>query len=735
MKRFLAANPQCSVQVILRWIAIVVWSALGLCEKPAIAADVDPVTMAQSVTIHRDDWGVPHIYGTTDASIAFGMAYAQCEDYFWQLEDTYIQSLGRYAEIHGESGLNNDLLHRTFEIDRRSREDYANLKPPIKKICDAYVAGINYFLQKNPEVKPRLIERFEPWHVVAYDRFIMLSFVYGKSHAPRPNAERQERLEDAVIGSNQWAIAPEKTRDGHAMLFVNPHQPFYGPGQFYEAHVKNQEGINFSGACFFGSPFPSLGHNEYLGWAYTVNEPDIADVYRETFDLEGQPLMYRYADGYRKATQWQDSIEVKTDEGMETRQFTFLKTHHGPCVAVEDDQHRLAVKIAALFGGTRIEQGLRMIKAKNLEEWLEANRLQLLPMFNAAYADRKGNIFYLYNGTIPIREPGFDWRRPVDGSDPRTEWKGIHPLEDLPQVLNPPTGYVQNCNSTPFTTTDDGNPFEGDFPSYMVEEKHDDKRRAKISRKLLREAQQVTFEDWQRLALDTTLYWPLNELPKFRMAHQRLALDQPEFADRVRPYLEHLLAWDCRSTLDCTRTTLCVAWYGQMYGQPRPSESLAPEFVNNPKRKFEALIAAAESLEKLHGDWRVPWGKVNRMQRVPRAGGLEAAAALFRDQLPSLPCAGVEGPLGVAFNVYYTPSAPLRKQRFGVAGNSYAAVYEFSDRIKSKSLLQYGNSGDPNSPHYFDQAKLYSEEKFKDAYFYDDEVEAHTVKSYHPGEE
>ena len=168
MKRFLAANPQCSVQVILRWIAIVVWSVLGLCEKPAIAADVDPVTMAQSVTIHRDDWGVPHIYGTTDASIAFGMAYAQCEDYFWQLEDTYIQSLGRYAEIHGESGLNNDLLHRTFEIDRRSREDYANLKPPIKKICDAYVAGINYFLQKNPEVKPRLIERFEPWHVVAY---------------------------------------------------------------------------------------------------------------------------------------------------------------------------------------------------------------------------------------------------------------------------------------------------------------------------------------------------------------------------------------------------------------------------------------------------------------------------------------------------------------------------------------------------------------------------------------
>ena len=658
--------------------------------------------MAQQVTIHRDEWGVPHVYGPTDATVAFGMGYVQCEDNLWQLEDTFIQSLGRYAEIQGERGLANDILHRTFEIDSRSRRAYEQLDDEMKAICVGFTDGINFYLSQHPEIKPRLIDHYQPWHLIAFDRFIMLSFVYGKSHAPRPSAPRQGKLESSLIGSNQWAIGPSKTKDQTAMLFVNPHQPFYGPGQFYEAHVKSEQGLNVSGGCFFGSPFPTLGHNEHLGWAYTVNEPDIADVYRETFDLEGEPLKYRYGDGYREATTWKDVIHVKTEAGLEQREYTFLKTHHGPCVAVEDETHRLSVKIAALFEGTRLSQGLQMAKATTLEEWLAANRLQLLPMFNAAYADREGNIFYIYNGSIPVRDPNFDWTQPVDGSDPRTEWKGIHPLDDLPQVLNPPTGYVQNCNSTPFTTTDYGNPFVDDYPAYMVEEKYDDKRRAKISRKLLREAKEVDFDQWQELAFDTTLYWPLNELPKMKLAHEQLKTQDPKLAEAVQPFLTHLLDWDCRSDVDCTRTTLCVAWYGAMYGQTRPSETLRAEFVSNPSNKFRALVAAAGSLQELYGDWKIKWGDVNRMQRVPQAGDLGAAGRKFRDDLPSLPSPGAEGPLGIAFNVYYTPPAPpLRKNRYGVAGNSFAAVYEFSNRVKSKSVLQYGVSGDPESPPLF----------------------------------
>ncbi len=710
--------------------------------------------MAQSVTIRRDEWGVPHITGPSDASVAFGMAYAQGEDYFWQVEDSYIQSIGRYAEIVGSAGVPGDVMNRMFEIPQRAKEEVTELSEEFRAIAVAYADGLNFFLRTHPEVKPRLISKFEPWHLLAYDRFILLSFTYGKSHAPRPGPEGlkvsllpnwQQNIELAaqapmsderirrVTGSNQWAVAPSKTKSEKAMLFANPHQPWYGPGQWYEAHTRSDEGLNFSGACFFGSPFPGMGHNEYLGWAHTVNEPDLADVYRETFDDVNNPLNYKYGDGYRTATEWTDSISIVTKEGHVTKEYTFRKTHHGPCVAKENETSYLAVRMGNVVDTTRVPQGLAMAKATNLTEWLAAMEMRRLPMFNCAYADKNGNILYLYNGAVPIRDPQFDWTRPVDGSNPQTEWQGLHSVYQLPQVLNPRSGYVQNCNSTPYLTTDVDNPPAGDFPRYMVEEYDVDKRRAKISRLLLRDLEGLSFEEFQTLAFDTTLYWPLASLPVYSREFERLKNSHPEIAEAARPYFEHFSDWDCKATHDCTRTALCMQWYTELYGR---SERIKQKFIAQPEQKFVALVKAAKMLEHFHDTWKIKWGELNRLQRVANAPSPEAAVAGLRDTNPSIPVIGAPGPLGEAFTVYCTPDNPQFpfKKRYGVVGASFVAIYEFGERVKARTLLQFGVSGQPNSPHFFDQATLLSEQRLKEAWFYEDEVAAHTKVTYHPGE-
>jgi acyl-homoserine-lactone acylase len=709
--------------------------------------------MAQSVTIRRDEWGVPHIDGPTDASVAFGMAYVQCEDYFWQVEDSYIQSVGRYSEIVGPAGLPGDVMNRMFEIPQRAQQELTELPQKYREIVTAYSDGVNFFLKNHPEVKPRLITHFEPWHLLAYDRSILLSFTYGKSHAPRPGPEGlkvalrsdwqeqqaiaatnpigEERIRE-VTGSNQWALAPSKTKFGNSMLFANPHQPWYGPGQWYEAHSRSGEGLNFSGACFFGSPFPGMGHNEHLGWAHTVNDPDLADVYRETFDDADSPLNYRYGDGYRTATEWQDVIAIRTKDGIVKKEYTFRKTHHGPCVTRENESSFLAVKMGNVVETTRMPQGLAMAKATNLEEWMAAMEMRRLPMFNCAYADKDGNILYLYNGAVPVRDPQFDWTKPVDGSNPKTEWHGLHSVHQLPQILNPRCGYVQNCNSTPFLTTDIDNPPAGDFPKYMVEEFDLDRRRAKVSRLLLRNVDDVTFEGFQELAFDTTLYWPLAGLPVYSREFKRLEKTHPQIAAAAKPYFEHFTGWDCKATHECTRTTLCLQWYTELYGR---SERIKPEFIDHPEQKFVALVKAAKTLEHFHGTWQIAWGELNRLQRVVNAASPQAAAARLDDSKPSLPVIGAPGPLGEAFTVYCTPDGLPVKKRYGVVGASFVATYEFGERVKARSLLQFGVSGMPDSPHFFDQATLLSERRLKEAWFYEDEVAAHTVVTYHPGEE
>src|SRR5262249_1916078 len=355
------------------------------------AQNKDIEKVARSVTIYRDKWGVPHVYGPTDASVIFGFIYAQAEDNFWQIEDSYIQALGRASEVYGEQSLNADLTNRTLEIVRISQAEYPKLSRQMKEICQATADGLNYFLEKNPQVKPRLITKFEPWHLLAFGRFAQYQlFIYRQagigdaeirtavqavkaggmtSYLPAPsdaaiNGKSEEAWSAGHVGSNMWAITPAKSASGRAMLFINPHQPFFGPGQWIEGHIHSDSGWNMSGATFPGSPYPTVGHNDNLGWSHTVNTPDIIDAWEEKFDDPKNPLNYLYGDKHRTATEWSDSIKIKTDGGPVSKTFKFRKTHHGPIVAIRDGKP-LSVRMAMYEEGGQLTQRYLMGKSRN----------------------------------------------------------------------------------------------------------------------------------------------------------------------------------------------------------------------------------------------------------------------------------------------------------------------------------------------------------------------------------
>ncbi len=285
---------------------------------PLQASSADPTPSAQSppllagqVIIHRDEWGVPHIDGPSDESVVFGFGYAQAEDFLWQVEDSFVLALGRYAELYGPSVFSLDETTHRFEIPQRAREDFAKLDPKLQSLNRAFVGGLNYYVERHPRQKLRLLERFEPWYPIALDRYVLYRMAAHSKSVPDQLLHAQAFVPPGAVGSNAWAIGPSKTRSHKAMLFCNSHQPYYGFGQYYEAHLHSGEGWSFTGSTFFGSPMLAIGHNEHLGWTYTVNDINCGDEWVETFDDPQHPLNYRYGDGYRTAVEWTDTVRVK----------------------------------------------------------------------------------------------------------------------------------------------------------------------------------------------------------------------------------------------------------------------------------------------------------------------------------------------------------------------------------------------------------------------------------------
>jgi len=686
-----------------------------LLAAPSFAAG-SPEALARSVTIYRDTYGVPHIYAKTDAGAVFGLMYAQAEDNFWQLETDYIHMLGRAAEVDGPAGLLSDILTRAWEVERSSRAHYDHASSEVRTICDAFAAGLNYYLAKHPEVHPRLLTRFEPWFALVEEHHgpagsgitlaERVAAFPGLAAAPRPTLPPADPNE----GSNMWAVSPARSASGHALLLINPHVGFFGADQRYEAHLHSGQGLDVSGFATLGAPYIWSGHNRYLGWSHTNNYAQTADVYRETFDDPGDPLAYRYGSGHRRAVEWTEVIRVKTADGIETRTVTFRKTHHGPILGIRDG-HALAVRAAAVVEGGRLEQSWRTDKARNLREFQAALARRAITGSNTIYSDVRGNIYYLHGNAIPRRSTQFDWSKPVDGSDPATEWQGLHTIDELPHVLNPPSGYVQNCNSTPFLTTSGGaNPRREDFPAYMVPEP--DTPRAQRSRAILDGTGRFTFAEWTRLGLDSKVGIAAARIRELDAAFAALRQSDATRAAKIADLIAALDAWDQVGRNDSVPMTLFIR---------------LEEARRSGADPIPALERVKANLEGAWGTWRVAWGEVNRLQRIHTSGTLEQ----FSDSRPSVPVPGAPTFTGTIFT-FGTRAVPGQKRQYGTVGDSYVAVVEFARRPQARSLLVNGQSADPASPHFFDQAPLYSTQQFKPAWFTLLEIRKHLERKYRP---
>jgi penicillin amidase len=695
---------------------LVVFVCHGHAMPQALADHASPAKLARTVTIYRDTYGVPHVFGRTDASTVFGFAYAQAEDNFWRVEENFILALGRASELYGEKTLDEDRLNHALEIPRLAREEYARLDPHMRSLCNAFAAGFNYYLARHPEVKPRLLTKIEPWYTLAFIRYnyYQNGFAYDRSlrGTNRQTAALENDLKEHT-GSNGWVVGPTKSVTGHALLFINPHLPFFGPGQVYEGHVHSDEGWNFTGYTRFGFPLPYVGHNENGGWVSTDNAADLTDVYMETFDDPSRPLAYKYGNAYRLATERVEEIRVKTASGFETRKFTMRKTHHGPIVA-EHDGKLLALRMAKFESDGWLREWYDMTRATSLAALKQAIAPLNMLFGNVMYADRQGNTWYLYNGAVPKRDPRFDWSKPVDGSDPATEWQGYHTIDELPQLTNPTTGWMQNCNTTPFLLTSAGNPDPKQFPKYMVQE--GDNPRGAISREILSSKSKFTFDEWRQLAFDTRVMNAGKRLPRLIAAlRQHLDANSGEESKLRGPY-DELVSWNQRSRNDSVAMTLFSLWHERMLRDEK----------QNP---IAALAEVVDTLQRDFGTWRVAWGEINRLQRLDESRDEE-----FQDSKASLAVSGVNGNDGAVFTFYAGPRRG-QKRRYGMAGGTYISVVEFAPRVRALSVHTFGASGDPKSRHYMDQSALYTRGEFKPAWLTLDEIRANLEAAYHPGEE
>jgi len=676
--------------------------------------------LARQVTITRDGFGVPHVLAKTDAGAVFGGMYARAEDEMARIEGAHARRIGHNALLDGPKGLATDRIYMIFEVPTRARKALADAPADVKAITEAAADALNYYLSKHPDYRPRSIPHWEPWMFFAAD------YAWG-IHLASEDVQRITREANGTSppsppaqpdGSNAWAIGPSRTKSGKAMLYMNPHIPLDEP---YEMHLRSDEGLNISGMVAYGCGLlPMIGFNDRLGWSLTVNYPDIVDTYTVKFDVPNDPLAYRHGDQIRHAVKHNVSVGVRTPTGIDQKEITFNTTHHGPVIS-EVDGKGYVVRVAQFENLRATEQWYRMAKARSRKEWEQAVSLFGAIFHNLIYADADGNIGYIYNAAMPRRDDSINWSHLLDGNDPRTDWKGYHKLEELPQVWNPPCGYVQNCNSPWYHTAAEGqNPKKADFPKYLTGADQADGR-VFMSHQILSAAKSWTVDDLEKAAFDTKVYRLEASRKPLLLDFGKLKEKDPKQAERAEEAINLLREWDGKLAIDSIASTLYVYWLEKLF---------SPSWVKRraPGDLSSALIEVLDDLEKSFGSWKKNWGEVNRHQRFESFGWFSV-----NDKRESFPIAGSIGSMGVSF-CFVSRTEKNTKMRYGFHGHSYVSAVEFADTPLAKTIIPFGQSRRTSSPHFNDQTPLYSSGKFKAAWFTADDVKAAARRTYHPGE-
>lgn len=694
---------------------------------------------AGAVTIQRDDWGIAHVHGKTDADAVFGMAYAQAEDDFNRVETNYLVSLGRLAEAEGESALWQDLRQKLFVDPNDLKALYARSPDWLKSLMNAWADGLNDYLATHPDVHPRVITHFESWMALSFSEGSIggdierastkgLQAFYGNDPEGALAQFTPPSSWWEPTGSNGIAIAPKLTANGHALLLINPHTSFFFRS---ELQMSSDEGLDAYGAVTWGQFFIYQGFNKHIGWMHTSTGADVVDEFAETIvQKDGKPF-YRYGSELRPVTSRDVVVPYRMADGSRAaRTFTVYATHHGPIVRAEGDKWiALALMNKPLEA---LQQSWLRTKANDYAAYMKVADFKANSSNNTIYADDKGHIAYLHPQFIPNRDNRFDYSKPVDGSDPATDWKSLLPLDKAPHLLDPPTGWIFNTNDWPYSAAGPDSPKQADFPRYM--DAVGENPRGLHATRVLTGRHDFTQASLIDAAFDPYLPAFARQLPILIADYDALPSSDPRKKALAGP-IGLLRTWDYRWGVTSMPTSLAVFWGDILWDKASKLDSEEGLSVYDrmaekagPDVRLAALSEAVDRLQKDFGSWGVPWGEINRYQRVDGAIKQD-----FDDGKPSIPVPFTSSRWGslASFGAHRWPGT---KRYYGTSGNSFVAVVEFGDKVSARAITAGGESGDPASKHFNDEAERYATGNLRKVYFWPEDLQGHIERTYHPGE-